>query len=86
MSVEDIEGGGVSEDLPGIVVQPGLHFPDHLFCDDGGVASLGDEPPDHAVVPLIRPPLPGGVGMGIVDLGARLLHAAGQLGELRTIV
>lgn len=86
MSLEDIEGGGITEDLPEIVVQQGLHFPDQGFSDDGGITSLGYEPSDHAVVPLIRPPLPGGIGMGIVDLGARLFHADGQLGELRAIV
>ena len=55
MSVEDIEGGGITEDLPGIVVQPGLDFSDQGFSDDGGIASLGDELADHAVVPLICP-------------------------------
>ena len=68
------------------MVQPGLHFVDQGFGDQAGIKPLGDKPSYHSVVPLIGPSLPRGVGMGIVDLGARLVHTNGQLSELRAIV
>ena len=42
----------------GMTVQPVLHFSNEGFGDQRCVEPLGDEPSDHAIVPLVGASLP----------------------------